>query len=259
MPGRFVSPRKAAAQTPEQGLGGRTPAASFFSGRRAPAARGKAARCVIFRRMHPGQDRSPLSHPEGLPESDEGELQTLLKAISGREQNALGLLYDRTLGRVYGLILRVVRNPADAEEVVSDLYLQVWERAGDYHPERGSVIAWLKTMAWSRAVDRQRRSRRFANEVELHPDREDAAYMECESLSAEAAVSAWSSASAVQAAFSVLSDVQKKILTLAFHQDMTHQDIAALTELPLGTVKSHARRGLTALREALGAEGRDHV
>jgi RNA polymerase sigma-70 factor (ECF subfamily) len=193
------------------------------------------------------------------PESDEPELQGLLRAIGAHDEMALGRFYDCTLSRVYGLIQRVVRNPADAEEVVSDLYLQVWERACDYQAERGSVTAWLKTMAWSRAVDRQRRSRRFAREVDLHPDQDDAAYTECESLSAEAAVMAWTSANAVQRAFRVLSDVQKQVLTLAFQQEMTHQDIAAMTQIPLGTVKSHARRGLAALREALGGQSSDHV
>jgi RNA polymerase sigma-70 factor (ECF subfamily) len=200
--------------------------------------------------------RDPLQSDSA---SDESELQGLLCLIGQRDEQALGRFYDQSLSRVYGLILRVVRNPADAEEVVSDLYLQVWERASDYQPARGSVTAWLKTMAWSRAVDRQRRGRRFVREVDLHPDQEDAAYTECESLSAEAAAQAWSSAQAVQQAFKALTEVQKRILTLAFHQDMTHQDIAALTQLPLGTVKSHARRGLAALRDALGVESSDHV
>lgn len=198
-------------------------------------------------------------HMPLAPDNDESELRGLLGAICERNEQALGQLYDCTLGRVYGLILRVVRNPADAEEVVSDLYLQVWERARDYRPERGSVSAWLKTMAWSRAVDRQRRARRFAREVDLHPDQDEAAYTECESLSAEAAVMAWASANAVHQAFAVLTDVQKRVLTLAFQEEMTHQDIAAATNLPLGTVKSHARRGLAALRGALGGESSDHV
>ena len=196
-------------------------------------------------------------------DNDQPELRQLMGLLCERDQAALGQLYDRTLSRVYGLILRVVGNPADAEEVVSDLYLQAWERARDYRPERGSVIAWLKTMAWSRAIDRKRRGRHFAQEVALHPEAADGAYTECEGLSAEAAVQAWTSARAVQQAFTELSEIQQRILTLAFHHDMSHQDIAALTEIPLGTVKSHARRGLAALRAGLGANsgtrGSDYV
>ena len=191
-------------------------------------------------------------------ESDEVELQALLRRVAVRDEQALGSFYDRTLSRIYGLILRVVRNPADAEEVVGDLYLQVWERAGDYQPGRGPAIAWLKTLAWSRAVDRQRRGRRFASEVELHPEGGDGAYTECESQSAEFAVMAWSSAQAVQRSFSALSEIQKRILTLAFQQDMSHQEISAATRIPLGTVKSHARRGLALLRAAVGGEDGKH-
>ena len=190
---------------------------------------------------------------------DEPALCALVSRISAADPQALGTFYDLTLSRIYGLILRVVRNPSDAEEVVSDVYLQVWEKAGDFSPQRGRVLAWLKTLAWSRAMDRQRRGRKFAMEVELHPEATDDAYTQCEGLTAEAAMMAWSSADAVAKAFRVLSDVQKQILTLAFQQDMSHHEIAQQTGLPLGTVKSHARRGLASLRLALGGGSSDDV
>ena len=192
-------------------------------------------------------------------ELEQEEVCALLTRIAARDAAALGQLYDRCLSRVYGLILRVVRNPADAEEVVSDLFLQVWEKAAEYRAERGSALAWLRTMAWSRAVDRQRRQRRHASEIELHPQDCEDAYADGEELQPEVAAAAWSSARAVRGAFQALSDVQKQILTLAFQQDMSHQDIASHTGMPLGTVKSHARRGLAALRAALGGEGSEHV
>ena len=84
----------------------------------------------------------------GLPDHEDTE-QAELQAV---------------LSRIYRLILRVVRNPADAEEVVGDVYLQVWEKACDFRSDRGCVLAWLKTLAWSRAVDRQRRGRKYAGE-----------------------------------------------------------------------------------------------
>ena len=201
----------------------------------------------------------PGPGPEDNGETERAELQAVLLRIADHDEHALGRFYDLTLSRIYGLILRVVRNPADAEEVVGDVYLQVWEKACDFRPERGCVLAWLKTLAWSRAVDRQRRGRKYAMEVELHPEAPESAYTECESRNAEAALMAWSSADAVAKAFRVLSDVQKLILTLAFQQDMSHQDIAQHTGLPLGTVKSHARRGLAALRTALGGGSSDDV
>ena len=192
-------------------------------------------------------------------ELEQAEICALLSRVAARDAAALGELYDRCLSRVYGLILRVLRNPADADEVVGDLFLQVWEKAGDYQPGRGSALAWLRTLAWSRAVDRQRRQRRHASDIELHPEGEQSTYAECEDLEPETAAAAWSSARAVRQAFQMLTDVQQNVLTLAFQQDMSHQDIASHIGLPLGTVKSHARRGLAALRAALGGEDSGHV
>ncbi|HMB55864.1 MAG TPA: sigma-70 family RNA polymerase sigma factor [Arenimonas sp.] len=190
--------------------------------------------------------------------SDETILQRLLQRIVNRDCEALGQLYDLSLGRIHAVIFRVLRHPGDAEEVVSDLYLQVWEKAGDYLPARGSVMAWMQNMAWSRAVDRLRRGRRRARDISLHPESGEDAYADCEGLDAAQVAEAWSSAKAVQAALARLSEVQQRVLRLAFYQDMTHQDIAQLTDLPLGTVKSHARRGLAALRAALVEHGLKH-
>lgn len=194
-------------------------------------------------------------------QDEDDPIAGLLAQVARGDAAALGRLYDASLSAVYGLILRVLRNDADAEEVVGDVYLQVWERAGDFDPARGAALAWLRTLAWSRAIDRQRRQRRHGLEVPLHPDEDSPAYawMECEGLRPEEAASAWSSARAVRQAFSTLTDIQQRILHLAFEQDMSHQDIARHTSLPLGTVKSHARRGLAALRAALAVEDHHHA
>jgi RNA polymerase sigma-70 factor, ECF subfamily len=191
--------------------------------------------------------------------SDESALHALIERIAGGDSRALGQLYDLTLGRTYGVVMRVLRNNADAEETVGDLYMQVWDKATDYLPERGSVMAWLLNMAWSRAVDRLRRGRRRARDISLHPDDGTDPYRDCEGLEPEQMASAWMSAKAIEAAFAVLTDPQRLVLTLAFYEDMTHLDIASKTDLPLGTVKSHARRGLAALRDALAAEGAGDV
>jgi len=257
MPDRFFFPGERSAQPLEQGLGGHSPAAIFFALQktpRNPPAFTASGRCAIVPCMQAHATRTAAV----ASEADQAQLFNLLQAIAGRDTDALGHFYDRTLGRVYGLILRVVRNPADAEEVAGDLYLQVWEKACEYRPERGSVIAWLKTLAWSRAVDRQRRDRHRSLETALHPDGEDDAYTECEDQSVEQLAEAWSSSRSIEQAFAILSDIQKQVLTMAFHEDMTHQDIAARICLPLGTVKSHARRGLASLRQALLAQGFQH-
>jgi RNA polymerase sigma-70 factor, ECF subfamily len=189
----------------------------------------------------------PLSESESLV-ADECEL---IYRIARQDSDALAKLYELTVSRIYAVVMRVLRHAADAEEVIGDVYLQVWEKAGLFESGRGSVIAWMNTMAWSRAVDKLRKTKREYAHQSLHPEDLDAAYTECEELSVEQIAESWSSARAIQAAMAGLSEIQQKVLRLAYSEDLSHQDIANVLDLPLGTVKSHCRRGLAALREVL--------
>ncbi len=188
------------------------------------------------------------------------DFEGLLLRMRRGDQQALGALYDRTLARIYALVTRIVRNDADAEEVVCDVYRQAWENSVDYSPARGAVLAWLLTIARSRALDLLRRRRAHGPEQPLHPLDSDAAYSACEGSTAEpgdhdapqlAWVDALMTGSAVRAALSRLSGTQRRVLELAFFEDLTHSEIAQRTGWPLGTVKSHLRRGLVALRPLL--------
>lgn len=191
----------------------------------------------------------PAAVPPDAP--DEAALVALMGRIRFGDADALGSLYDLALGRVYGLALRVLRQPQDAEEVVSDVFLQVWDQAVSYCPQRGSVMAWLQTLAWSRAVDRLRRLRRHRLETPLHPEGDEDAYASGEDLPVDALLDHLGNVQALQQAFASLSPVQRTVLELAYREELSQPEIAERTGLPLGTVKSHARRGLAALREAL--------
>ena len=186
---------------------------------------------------------------------DEATLVALLGRIRFGDAEALGTLYDLALGRVYGLAMRVLRQPQDAEEVVSDVFLQVWDQAVSYCPQRGSVMAWLQTLAWSRAVDRVRRLRRQRLEMPLHPEGDEDAYASGEDLPVDALLDHLGNVQALQRAFQSLTPVQRTVLELAYHEELSQPEIAERTGLPLGTVKSHARRGLAAMRAALMADG----
>ena len=175
----------------------------------------------------------------------------LIYRVAKQDSKALAELYQSTIARVYAVVMRVLRHAADAEEVISDVYLQVWDKAGSFQSERGSAMAWMNTLAWSRAVDRLRKTKRESAHQSLHPDRPDDAYMQCEELNAEQIAEAWSSGKAIQKALQGLTDIQQQVLRLAYTEDLSHQDIADALNLPLGTVKSHCRRGLAALRDVL--------
>ncbi|KFN52150.1 hypothetical protein N790_03370 [Arenimonas malthae CC-JY-1] len=184
---------------------------------------------------------------------DEAALVALVGRIRFGDAEALGQLYDLTVGRVYALALRVLRQPQDAEEVVGDVFLQVWEQAVGYCPERGTVLPWLLTLAWSRAVDRRRR--RGAQSREVHPEALGDAYRESEEDPASELLEHLANVQRLAPALAALSPAQRTVLMLAYHEDLSQPEIALRTGLPVGTVKSHARRGLAALRAALAGEG----
>lgn len=184
-------------------------------------------------------------------ESGDTALPGLVAAMARRDQAALGRLYDLSIDRVYATALRIVRNEADAEEVAADVYQQAWQRASAFDPERGSVMTWLLGMAWSRAVDRVRRERRHRRCEPLHPERHTQAYALPDADPAAAMIETLASAGGVTRALGTLSAVQRRLVSLAFREQLSHAEIAQRERLPLGTVKSHLRRGLASLRRAL--------
>lgn len=182
------------------------------------------------------------------PEADEARLRGWIAAIGRGDEQALGELYDATLGRVHGLALRITRNAQAAEEVAEDVYWQVWRQALRFDPARGNAMSWLLTIARSRALDSLRR----ADEADAHPEPETL-------IAAEAALDgdpqdlleATQRNHALHAALATLDALPRQLLALAFFRGLTHEEIAQQTALPLGTVKSHIRRALTALRGVL--------
>lgn len=196
------------------------------------------------------------ARPDATPALDddarEARLATLVERVAGGDAEALGQLYDLTLGAVHALALRVLRHAQDAEEVVVDVYLQVWERAGQYEAARGPALAWLRTLAWSRALDHYRRRQREQRRRGLHPEGADEAYGEAWSADAiadeiEPRLDAFAAAQAMQG----LTPPQREVLQLLYGEDLSHAEAAQRLGWPLGTVKSHARRGLALLRAAL--------
>lgn len=179
------------------------------------------------------------------------QLEALVARVAGGDEAALGELFDATVSRVYGLALRVTRKPESAEEVVGDVFQQVWRDAARFDPARGNVLAWLLTICRSRALDLLR-ARDLA---ESHPEPEvlsagDPA-LDDDPLDLLLAVE---SAGAVHRALSGLNVQARELITLAFFRGMTHAEIAEETRLPLGTVKTGLRRGLASLRHALAGD-----
>ncbi|MGH8658063.1 MAG: RNA polymerase sigma factor [Gammaproteobacteria bacterium] len=187
------------------------------------------------------------------------QYQSWLAAMAGGDESALGALYDATLSRVYGLALRITQSVEAAEEVLNDVYLQAWHEAGRYEAARGRVITWLLTICRSRAVDHLRKHNVLPSRVEaVETGRQTQMGESLEMTQAEAPdpldlIHAVERNSALQTALGRLAPRQRQLIALSFFKDMSHQEIAASTGLALGTVKSHIRRGIALLREALGS------
>jgi len=174
--------------------------------------------------------------------------QASLARIARGDQSAFADLYDRHARLVYSLALRILQDRADAEDVVQEVFAQVWAQAGRYDASRGAVAAWMLMLTRSRAIDRLRAQRvrpEAAAEAGAAEDVVDmAAAQDMDLLSAE-------QVARLQRALKELPDAQRTALELAYYEGLTHVEIAARLAEPLGTVKTRIRQAVITLRGAL--------
>ncbi len=171
----------------------------------------------------------------------------LYLALKAGQTAALGILYDRHAGLVYGIALKVLENPQEAEDLTQDIFLN-FVKIGSYEPSRGSLRTYLAILTRSRAVDRVR-SRSNARELLKKWERSTESETATDSLLEK--VSRSEQSQEVKAALAQLSDEQQQILRMAYYDGLSQSEIAKQLEIPLGTVKARARRGLLKLRQAL--------
>lgn len=191
------------------------------------------------------------AHDSALPAADDDAvLCDYLSAISEHDQSALARFYTLTVSRVYSVALRIVRHAHLAEEVVSDVYMQVWRDAQRYDDSRGRVLGWLLIITRSRALDILRRQ----EEAFSHPEPyELVSEPESEQKSAHDLLEATQVGSALRDAMQILTPLQRQLLSLAFFRGLTHSEIVAHSGIPLGSVKTHIRRALATLKSQLEA------
>lgn len=174
-------------------------------------------------------------------------LATLMHRIQCGEAAALEALYDATCARLFALAGAILRSHEDAEEVVCDCYTQAWNDAARYDANRATVLGWLTMLCRSRALDRlrQRRHQRLSVGIDAADTVADPGPQP------EDLLALLEEGSRVRAALADLPEDRRELVALAFLRGLSHQQIAELKGLPLGTVKSHVRRSLLQLREAL--------
>jgi RNA polymerase sigma-70 factor, ECF subfamily len=174
----------------------------------------------------------------------------LMERVQQRDPAALETLYDRYGGSVYSLVLRISRQPASAEEIVQDVFLQLWRSAERFQISRGPLEPWLFTMARHRALDflRLKREKQRRREDSTDFDLPFSAFLRPDP---EGDIDRSRRSEKVRALMSSLPEAQRRAMELAFFEGMSHSEISAAMGEPLGTVKSWIRGGLLRLRETL--------
>ena len=177
-----------------------------------------------------------------------GRLQALLARAAGGHEASFAELYDLTSARVYGLVLRVLRDASQAAEVTQDIYLEVWRQSARFDPAKGSVLPWLLMIAHRRAVDRVR----SAQSSVVRDDKYAVVNTERPYDSVSEQAHANLEAQRVRKVLGDLTGAQREAVSLAYFGGYTHSEVAELLHIPLGTVKTRIRDGLIRMRDALG-------
>lgn len=180
--------------------------------------------------------------------------QDLVRAIADGDQEALSELYDRYSPTLLGLATRVLRDPADAEEVLQEAFIHAWNRAASYDASRSSVSTWLVLITRSRAIDRLR-SRKVGDRTLAAAQREN--YATHTSPEGVRNVQIHQRRERLRREMAELPPEQREVLELAFYRGMTQSEIAKSTGIPLGTVKTRTLLAMKKLRKALDSELRD--
>ncbi len=184
-------------------------------------------------------------------QASDTELVRVLCLMATGDQTALAHFYDMTSALVYGLTLRIVGDSDGAEDVTLEVYNQVWNQASRYEPQRGTPVAWLLTIARSRALD-WRRVLHLRQQREAPLDVDAIQTSDTQPTPAEASLFSEQRAH-VQAALASLAPEQREAIELAYYGGLSHRDIADHLQQPLGTIKTRIRLGMLHLRDRLAA------
>jgi RNA polymerase sigma-70 factor, ECF subfamily len=176
------------------------------------------------------------------------DLSSLLRACACGDESAFAELYDAVSARVFGLVLRVVRDRAQAEEVSQEVFLDIWRTSSRFDPQLGSPLGWMLTIAHRKAVDRVRSAQAAHDREDTYGSRNQERAFDATSETVERRLDA----QRVRRALDSLTKTQRGAVELAYFGGYTHTEVAVLLDVPLGTAKTRIRDGLIRLRDTLG-------
>ena len=194
-------------------------------------------------------DPTPLPWPAGFHTrpGEVGDGDLLIRTARG-DTAAFSTLYDRVTPWVFGLVRRILRNPAQSEEVTQEVMLDVWRTATRYDATRGSAHSWILTIAHRRAVDRVRSEQAAADRTELVGARST----EIDFDQVADTVTTRLEVEQVRRCLDTLTDLQRESISLAYYEGYTYPEVAQRLDAKLPTVKARMRDGLIRLRDCLG-------
>ncbi|MGW6172695.1 ECF RNA polymerase sigma factor SigK [Arthrobacter sp. NPDC055138] len=174
--------------------------------------------------------------------------EELIRRVALGDESAFEELYDAVAPTIFGLVRRVVRDPAQSEEVTQEIFVEIWQNAGRYDADRGKALSWILVIAHRRAVDRVRASQASVNRDLRQGAKEYQASYDDVADTVELRLEA----ERVTTALHSLTDSQREAITLAYYGGHTHREVATLLHVPVGTVKTRIRDGMIRLRDKLG-------
>ncbi len=177
----------------------------------------------------------------------------LLQRVGQGDRGSFEELYDRLSGVLFSTAYRVLNNPLAAEDVLQDVFIQIWEKAPLYNPTLGKPLTWAVTLTRNKAIDRLRSTQR-RDRLQDNMQRESEIYEQFDDRSSFDAVASLETRQLVRKAIEKLSQDQRQVIELAFFSSMTQTEIAELLNEPLGTIKARIRRGMLKLRDMISQE-----
>jgi RNA polymerase sigma-70 factor (ECF subfamily) len=179
----------------------------------------------------------------------EGEIAALLAETAAGERESFSRLYDLTAPRLYGVIRRILPNPAQADDALQECYVKIWQKAGSFRPGQGSALGWLLAIARNQAIDERRRSQGRLQVVQAEPEIDMLADPADQTAQAERRHDMWR----LQGCLKALPAERREMIVLAYHQGWSREELSRRFGRPVATVKAILRRSLMALKECLDA------
>ncbi len=188
---------------------------------------------------------------ETITEQEEISDETLMLRIQQQDEEALGLLYDRYSGVLKSLIMRVIHNDAEADDLLQEIFVELWKQSGTFSPEKGKPLGWIVTLTRRRAIDRLRKRQAYARVEERFKEQPEQQPESWVHNTMEEDLELNDARRLLQRVMKDLPDPQREAIELAYFKGMSQREVAAHTGIPLGTIKTRLELGLKKISEAL--------